>query len=65
VEFAPVKQFPLDLIAGPQADGGGQGQGEAHVEPGSLAFGTNGLNAQGVGHRHIFSPVDRFLLDGL
>ena len=25
VEFAAVEQFPLDLIAGLQADGGGQG----------------------------------------
>jgi len=36
MEFAPVQQFPLDVIPRFQADGGGQGEGKAHVQPGLL-----------------------------
>lgn len=60
MEFAAIQQFPLDFIAGLQTDRGGQGQGEADVEPGSLTTGTNGLNAQGVRHRHSIAWNDVF-----
>jgi len=36
VKFAAVQQLPLYLLAWLQADGGGQGQRKAHIEPGIL-----------------------------
>lgn len=49
VEFSAVQEFPLDLFAWLQADGGRQGQGEAHIEPRVLATGADDLDAQGIG----------------
>jgi hypothetical protein len=37
VPFTPIQQLPLDLIAGVEADGGGQGQGKTHVKAGFLS----------------------------
>ena len=55
VQFAPVQQFPLDLVAGLEANGGGQGQWKTHVEPGLLSFGADGLDLQRIGVRlHFF-----------
>ena len=48
-QFVPVEQFPLDLIARVEADGGGQGQGKTHVEPGLLSLRANGLDFQRIG----------------
>ena len=54
LKFAPVEQFPLDLFTGFQADGGGQCQREAHVEPWVLSARTDGLDAQWEGCLHFF-----------
>ena len=37
VKFAAIEQLPLDRFSRFQADGGGQSQGEADVEPGVLS----------------------------
>ena len=60
VQFAPIQQFPLHLITGMEADGGGQGQRKTHIQPGLLSLRTNRLNFQGIGRRHFFRRVDRF-----
>ena len=52
VKFAAIEQLPLDLFSRFQADGGGQGQGEAHIEPGVLSARTNRLDPQRIGSRH-------------
>ena len=44
VEFLSGEQFPLDFLARFQSDSSGQRQGKIHVQPGLLAFGTDGLN---------------------
>ena len=46
VQFAAVEQFPLDFLAGFQADGRRQGQREVDIQTGLLALGTDGLNLQ-------------------
>ena len=52
MEFTPVEQLPLDFFSRFQADGGGQGQGEADVEAGVLSARPNRLDAQGIGSWH-------------
>ena len=54
MQFAPVQQLPLHLLAGFQADRGRQGQGEAHIKPRVLSARTNRLHAQRVGYFHFF-----------
>lgn len=54
MEFAALEQFPLDFVPGLQTDGGGQGQGKAHVEPGLLPARTDGLDFEGIGDGHFF-----------
>lgn len=54
MQFSPTQKFPLNFIAWFQADGGGQGQGKAHIEPGVLAFGSDGLNTQWISGLHFF-----------
>jgi len=54
MQFLPIEQLPLDLFPGFQADGGRQGQGEAHVEPGVLSTRSDGLHAQRIGSLHLF-----------
>ncbi len=49
VQFASIQQLPLDLIAGVEANGGGQGLGKTYVEPGFLPPRTKGLDFQGIG----------------
>ena len=52
VEFTAIEQLPLDLFSRGQADSGGQGQGEAHIEPGVLSARPNRLDPQRIGSRH-------------
>ena len=49
VQFAPIQQLPLELIAGVEPDGSGQRQRESHIEPGLLALRTDGLDLQRIG----------------
>jgi len=66
VQFSSVQQFPLDAVAGVEADGGGQGQGKTHVEPGLLSPRSNGLDFQRVGGRlHFFVIFFWKMLDAL
>jgi hypothetical protein len=44
VEFPAVQEFPFDLLAGFQADRGGQGQRDIDVETGVLPPGADGLH---------------------
>ena len=37
MQFTPIQQIPLHLIAGIEADGRGQGLGKTHVKPGPFA----------------------------
>jgi hypothetical protein len=60
VEFAPLQQFPLDVIPRVEADGRRQGQGKTHVEPGLLAFGADRLDFQGIGRFHFFQKSSCF-----
>ena len=48
VKFAAGAEFPLHLLAGLQTDGGRQGEGKAHVEPGISSARAYGLDAQGL-----------------
>ena len=41
VKLAAVEQLPLNLVAGLQADGGGQGQRETHIHAGILSTRTD------------------------
>ena len=52
MQFSAVQEFPLNLVAWFEADGGGQSHGKADIESLILALGTNGLNAQGVSGLH-------------
>ena len=52
MQFASFQQFPLDLIARFQADGGGQGEGKAYVKPGLLTARANRLDFQRIGGFH-------------
>ncbi len=52
VKLAAGQEFPLHLLAGFQTDGGRQGQGKAHVEPGFLAARADGLYAQRIAGFH-------------
>jgi hypothetical protein len=52
MQFSTVQKFPLHLIAWFEADGGGQSHGKADIESLILAFGTNGLDTQGVSGLH-------------
>jgi hypothetical protein len=48
VEFIAVEQFPLDRVAGVEADGGGQRDGDVDVEFGAVALRADGLDFQGI-----------------
>ena len=52
MQFSTIQEFPLHLIAWLEADGRGQSHGKADIESLILAFGTNGLDAQGVSGLH-------------
>jgi hypothetical protein len=52
MEFSPFEEFPLHFLSGFQSDGGGQGEREVDIEPGILAAGADGLDADGKGGRH-------------
>ena len=54
VQFVAVEQFPLDLIAGIEADGRGEGQRETDVEPRLLSLRADGLDLQRIGGWHVF-----------
>ncbi len=45
MKLAAVKQLPLNLITRLQADGGGQGQGETHIQARILSTRTDRLNS--------------------
>ena len=62
MKFTPIEQLPLNLFSRFQADGGGQGQGEAHIEPGVLSARTNRLDPQGIGSGHFLVIESMFLL---
>lgn len=71
MQFAAVEQFPLDFLAGLQADGGGERQREVDVESGLLALGADGLNFKRIfclhGNKLAYRliTVDVFLADFL
>jgi hypothetical protein len=44
VEFAPIQEFPFDLFAGLQADGGRQRQWKVDIETGLLPTRANRLH---------------------
>jgi len=55
MQFPPIQQLPLNVIAGVEADGRGQGQWKTDVEPGLLALRADGLDFQRIGgRRHVF-----------
>jgi hypothetical protein len=63
VKFSAVEQFPLDLFARLQSDGGSQREGKAHIQSGILATGADRLNPQGIGGLH-FVLIES-IFDGL
>jgi len=48
VEFAPVKQFPSNLVTGIEPDRGRQRQWKVNVETRLLPSGTDGLHFEGI-----------------
>lgn len=62
MQFSPLEQFPLHLLAGFQSDGGRQGEGEVDIESGVLPAGADGLDPEGEGCRHFYWRIFRVLL---
>ena len=54
VQFPSVEEFPLDLFAWHQADGGRQREGKIHIQPRILSARTNRLDPQRKGSWHLF-----------
>jgi hypothetical protein len=54
VKFPSVQEFPLDLFAGLQADGGRQREGKIHIQPRILSTRANRLDPQRKGSWHLF-----------
>ena len=52
MEFAPIQEFPLHLVAGFESDRRSDGHGKGDIEAWSLSAGTDGLDAEGVGDGH-------------
>ena len=48
VEFAPVKEFPSNLVTGVETDGRCQRQWEVDIKTGLLLSGTDGLHFEGI-----------------
>jgi len=63
MQFATVEQFPLDLVARLQADGGGQREGEIDVEARLLSLGTDGLDFERIFCLHSMKLAYRLTLD--
>src|SRR6266498_4092035 len=62
VKFSAVQKLPLNLVAGLQPDGDGQGQREAHIQAGILSARTDRLNSQRISGLHFFDESVVFLL---
>ena len=53
LEGAAIKQGPLDLLAGFEADGRGERQRHINIEPGIAAFGSDRLDREGILDLHL------------